>query len=66
MRKTRPDIRQFNPDPEYLRGLIEGSRFSYEEVAREIGVSERTLYNWLSKTRGYKYTDQFTVERLCA
>ena len=66
MRKTKPDIRNYNPDPQHLRDLLAGSPFTYEHVAREMGISERTLYNWLAGDRGYPYHAQFTLERLCA
>lgn len=36
-----------NPDPEYLRGLIERAGISQREAARRLGVSDAHLRKWL-------------------
>ena len=42
------DARQHhNPDPAYLRGLIERAGLSQPEVARRLGVEDTTVRRWL-------------------
>lgn len=37
-----------NPDPAYLRGLIERAGISQREAARRLGVEDTTVRRWLS------------------
>lgn len=42
------DARQYhNPDPAYLRELIERAGLSQREVARRLGVEDTTVRRWL-------------------
>ena len=44
----RPDATKHNPDPEYLRGLIEKAGISQRKAAKIIGVSERVMRQYLA------------------
>jgi transcriptional regulator with XRE-family HTH domain len=62
-----PDARKHNPDPLYLRALIERTGLSQAECARIIGVSARTLREYLAlegKLHEASYPVQFALECL--
>lgn len=44
----KPDSTKYNPDPEYLRELISKTGLSQREIARRIGVSERSFRQFLA------------------
>jgi transcriptional regulator with XRE-family HTH domain len=65
----RPDASLHNPDPKYLRGLIESAGLSISETARLIGMTRNGLRNYLrdrseplSRTADYRV--QFALECL--
>lgn len=64
-----PDAKHHNPDPDYLRTLIEKAGYGHREVARQLGVSERAMRAYLAD-RDKKsalecpYTVQYCLERL--
>ena len=63
---NRPNAeKHHNPDPDYLRSLIEDAGFSQLETARRIGVSGRAIRHYLAGDSPIPYTVQFTVEQLC-
>jgi len=64
-----PDASKYNPSPEYLRELIENSGLSQRAAARQIGISERSMREYLSLTNRKKkasYAIQFALESLAA
>ena len=60
----KPDPSLHNPDPKYLRELIDQSGLSPSEAARAIGHNKRTMRYWLSGKHEYPYTVQYTMEAL--
>jgi transcriptional regulator with XRE-family HTH domain len=44
----KPSSEKHNPDPAYLRELIERAGLSQREAARRIGVSERMMRYYVS------------------
>lgn len=63
----RPDAAKHNPDAFYLRGLIEQAGLSQRAAARQIGIDERTMRNYLNpeKTNSLApYPVQFALECL--
>lgn len=66
----KPDSTKHNPNPQYIRALIERSGLSQRKVADTIGIGDRTLRAFLQApgSPGYRvipYTVQFAIERLC-
>lgn len=66
---TAPDQSNYNPDPAYLRGLIDRAGLSQRDAARRIGVSERVMRQYLadrsaSTALDAPYTVQYALERL--
>jgi len=62
-----PNSKEYNPSPEYLRELIENSGLSQRAAARQIGISERSMREYLSLTNRKKkasYAIQFALESL--
>jgi len=57
-----PELR--NDSPVYLRALIEDAGLSQAEVAKRIGIDERTFRRYLTGESGISYPVQFTVEAL--
>ena len=67
----RPDARLHNPDPTYLRSLIERAGLSQRAAARALGVDERSMRAYLAdremKTAvAAPYLVQYGLERLAA
>lgn len=60
----KPDSSKHNPDPKYLRSLIEGVGLSQAKVAVLIGIAPRTIRSYLSGDRPIPYNVQFAVECL--
>ena len=65
----KPDATLHNPDPRYLRGLIEAAGLTQREAARRVGVSERMMRYYLTdaESAGYRpapYPVQFAIEHL--
>lgn len=64
----QPDVAQHNPAPQYLRELIARIGESQREVARRIGVSERTFRQYITDpdNKSYiiaPYVVQFALEQ---
>jgi hypothetical protein len=57
-----PDPSKFNPDADYLRGLVERSQLAQTEMAARIGIDPRTFRRYLTGESGYAYPVQFAVE----
>lgn len=45
---TIPDASNYNPDPDYLRGLIDRAGISQREAARRLGISPRMMRQYLA------------------
>lgn len=65
----RPDAKLHNPDPVYLRSLIEKAELSLSETARRIGMTRNGLRNYLRDhsdplARTADYRVQFALECL--
>ena len=64
MRKPDPSLH--NPSSEYLRGLIEKTGLSQRKTALAIGISERSIRDYLNPNHPSQapYPIQFTLECL--
>lgn len=70
----KPDATKHDPRPEYLRALIAQAGLSQRAAARQIGVSERTMRQYLAGRRTLSdgrvipclapYAVQFALEAL--
>lgn len=63
----KPDCSQYNPDAFYLRELIERAGHSQRSAAKQIGVPERTMRDYLNPAKENSkvpYTVQFALECL--
>lgn len=65
----KPDAHHYNPDPRYLRRLLEKANLSRSEAARLIGMSRNGLNNYLCdvsepRYRAADYRTQFALECL--
>ena len=62
----KPNPKTYDPDPAYLRGLVERSGLSQRECARRIGLSDRAMRYYLSGERKPMYAVQYLLEALAA
>lgn len=64
----KPNSEAYNPDPQYLRMLIEKAGISQLEAARLLGIGGNTLRAYLAEgtktARQAPYTVQFALECL--
>jgi hypothetical protein len=63
----KPDAANHNPDPDYLRGLIDRAKLSQREAAERVGVSDRMMRYYLAygdENRPCPYAVQYLLERL--
>lgn len=65
----KPDAKQHNPAPTYLRSLVERSGLSQRKAAECIGITDRVMRYYLSDEssetfRPAPYTVQFALECL--
>lgn len=60
----KPNIETYNPDPEYLRQLVENSGLSQRQAAKAIGHNERTMRYWLAGRHEFPYSVQYIMEAL--
>lgn len=60
----KPDARKHNPNPKYLRSLIEAAGLSQRAAAERIGIGDRLLRYYLSGEREAPYPVQFALECL--
>lgn len=65
----KPDATKHNPDPRYLRGLLERAGISQRKAAERIGITDRALRYYLTveddpKHRSAPYVVQFALECL--
>lgn len=65
----RPNAAKHNPDPAYLRELLERAGLSQREAARLIGITDRMMRYYLSDDPAAPrapYAVQYALERLAA
>lgn len=67
----RPDSSRHNPDPRYLRGLLEKTGLTQRQAAQLLGISDRVMRYYLSAEtsdsyRAAPYPVQFALECLAA
>lgn len=63
----KPDATKHNPDPRYLRGLLEKAGINQVDAARAIGITDRALRNYLSLKGDHReapYPIQYALEGL--
>jgi len=60
----KPDASTYNPDPQYLRELLDSTGLTRKAQAKLLGVDQRTIRYWLSGERQFPYSVQFTLECL--
>jgi hypothetical protein len=60
----KPDSRSHNPNHQYLRDLVLSLPDTRIEIARKLGIHERTLRLYMSGTRRIPYLVQFGLECL--
>jgi hypothetical protein len=65
----KPNAITHNPDPHYLRGLLEQAGISQRQAAEAIGISDRAMRYYLSEVdhptyRAAPYPVQFALECL--
>lgn len=61
---VKPDAKNYNPSPDYLRSLVDSSGLSQRECARRLGINERTMRHWLSGHTDIPYAAQYCLEVL--
>ena len=67
----KPDASKHNPDPRYLRGLLEQAGISQHKAAELLGITDRAMRYYLSTEasatfRPAPYPVQFALECLAA
>ncbi len=65
----KPNASLHNPDPRYLRGLLDAAGITQRQGAQLIGISDRVIRYYLSDEasesyRAAPYTVQFALECL--
>lgn len=65
----KPDVSSHNPDPRYLRGLLNKAGLSQRQAAQVLGISERMMRYYLAEEsdpnrRAAPYLVQFALEAL--
>jgi DNA-binding transcriptional regulator YiaG len=58
-----PDTKNHNPDPVYIRGLLDKANLSQRHFSRLIGVNDRTVRNWVA-VPSIPYSAQYCLEVL--
>ena len=67
----KPNASNHNPDPRYLRGLLEKAGLTQRQAAQLLGISDRVMRYYLSDEasesyRAAPYPIQFALECLAA
>lgn len=64
----KPNASKHNPDPAYLRELLDRAGLSQREAARRLGISDRMMRYYLSEDPGAwkpaPYSVQYALEQL--
>lgn len=61
---TKPDVKQYNASPSYLRLLVAASGLTQKRAAQAIGHNERTMRYWLNGKHTFPYSVQYAIEKL--
>ena len=67
---NKPDSSNHNPDPAYLRGLLDKAGLSVPKAAQQIGISDRMLRYYVTPPESGKkfqvapYPVQYALEQL--
>jgi len=69
MKAMKPDASLHNPDPRYLRGLLDQAGLSQRQAALALGITDRAMRYYLSDQasatyRPAPYPVQFALESL--
>jgi hypothetical protein len=62
----KPNAAKHNPDPDYVRKLLDRAGVSQREAARILGVTDRAMRYWCSGDQPIPYTAQFALECLAS
>lgn len=63
----KPNVSKHNPDPAYLRELLDRAGLSQREAARRLGISDRMMRYYLAEGEANKpapYAIQYALESL--
>ena len=63
----KPNAKRHNPDPAYLRDLIDRAGLSQREAARRIGITDRMMRYYLADDEASPrapYVVQYAIENL--
>ncbi len=60
----KPDASQYDPRPEYLAELVGSTGLSQAALGRVLGVTDKSIRNWLSGRNPFPYSIQFALECL--
>jgi transcriptional regulator with XRE-family HTH domain len=63
----KPNASKHNPDPAYLRELLDRAGLSQREAARRLGISDRMMRYYLAEGEANKpapYAIQYALENL--
>ena len=55
---------EYNPDPAYMSDLVNSTGLTRGELAKLLGISDRSIRQWMSGDRRFSYMAQFCVECL--
>ena len=55
----KPDAANYDPRPEYLAELIGSTGLSQPALGRILGVTDKSIRNWLSRRNPLPYPAQF-------
>lgn len=58
----KPDASTHNTDPKYQRDLILSANMTQDQLAAAVGVTDKTIRNWISGRQKWPYAAQFCVE----
>jgi len=61
----RPDARDsYNPDPAYVKDLVDSLPYTQAELAERLGCTDRTIRLWIAGQRTISYPAQYVLECL--
>jgi hypothetical protein len=60
----KPSAAEYNPDPVYLKELIDSTGLDPREIGVILGHDRRTIERWLAGERRFPYSIQFALECL--
>lgn len=60
----KPNAAEYDPRPQYFRELAGSTGKTQPELAKVLGVDERTIRRWRNGERKFPYVVQFSLECL--